>query len=233
MTRELTRNNRREDGNLRHGRHLTLNGAEFNPKHNPKLRQLNRRQAARFHSPVDKEIGPTLETDLKNTIVGKSIELAGQGLEESTIASGNVIAEGSNFIMDKIKEGAQNQNIKSAAVAGLGGILGLSTFKDLLGLPAILMGKKDPDTQAPMLLKAAKWTAGGSMALGALKALQGKGKMTNPTMVAGVIGYGVLSALTSSFENENSPVSKLLSMLGLRNKIRELAGHDVEDKVPV
>ena len=214
MNAELTTNPNARNGN----RELTA------PKNRVKkhleeggTKQISRNGLTRLHQSTEAEA-----LDLRDTKVSKGINAVSDMITSSLNSSVSILSTGSKGLIDAVKQGSKKNGLRSALLAGLGTIFALKTFKGLLEFPKRLTDKENQGQYAPLLLSGAKWVAGGTLALGAIRAFTSGNGISNPTIITGLIAFAGLSLITSAYENENSAISKILTMLGLRDKVKSL-----------
>ncbi len=160
--------------------------------------------------------------DLRDTAVAKGFNLASNGIQQSLSSGLNALSTASGGLINIAKNNANNNNLKSILFGILGSIFGLSSLKGILGIPSLLKSKDSEDKQAPILIKGAQWVAGGAIALGVFRGLAGGAIISNPALMIGIASFLVLRGIISAYENEHSPISKLLEMLGIREQVKEL-----------
>lgn len=160
---------------------------------------------------------------LDSTAVARGFQLASGGIKNSFESGLKVLSAASNGALNFTNNSVQNKNVRGIVLGVLGSIFGLSSIKGILGIPKTLSQKGAEDKQAPMLIKAAQWIAGGSIALGSFRALTGGGLMSNPALITGIIIFLGIKTIISSYENDHSLPAKLLEMIGLRDKVKDIA----------
>jgi hypothetical protein len=189
-------------------------------------RRASRTTLAQLHSATMPDAD-----SLKNTALSKGFALAKDGLASSLESSLKILSGGSNGLIDFAKKTSDNKNIRSMILASVGSLFGLGFFKDILKVPKLLTDKNPNDKQAPMLLKASKWIAGGALSYGALRALLSGAGMANPTILVGVVAFLALQGTINFYENENSIFSKFLKILGIRDDLKTAIDDFKSDKL--
>jgi hypothetical protein len=162
-----------------------------------------------------------LHQDSSKSKVAQTAQIATSGLQQAMSSGLKIVSNTSKNLINFTNQSTENKNIKNLVYGVIGSIFGLSTLKGLLEIPKQILGKADGKTKAPMLLKSAQWLSGGAIALGAFKTFTGAG-LTNPALMIGIGVFLFFKALNSSYENENSPISKILETLGLRDRIKTM-----------
>ena len=214
MSRELTTPNTRNNG----GSESTLvkNRVKRHLNNAPPA-SISRRGLEKLHNQN------TTTADLSNTVVGKGFNTGKEGLKESAASGLNIFTSGSKGLIEMVKQGGENKSIRSIFLGGIATVFGLKTLKGILEVPKRLANKNPDDKSAPFLLSAGKWVAGGSLALGAVKAFTSGAGISNPALGIGLVSFFALSLITSAYENETSAMAKILHMLGLKDKFKAIA----------
>jgi hypothetical protein len=221
MNTELTKFQNTKNGNNEFA--MTVANADKKDSIGTNSRQISRNGLAKLHQVSD-------SSDLRDTTVAKGLQLAQTGLQASFDSGTKALSAGSKCMIDAIKQSGNKKGLKSIILGAVASVFGVKTLQGLLGAPKRL-SEKNQENKAPALLAAGKWIAGGSLALGAIKAFTSGVGLTNPALVIGLIAFTVLSLLVSTYENENSPISKVLNILGLRDKVKSLTDDIQTDKL--
>ena len=188
---------------------------------NRQIRNISRRGLETLHANPEKEVNT--ENDLSETAVGKSISFLGDHVTNSITEGKNIVSQGSKGIIDMIKANSGNKNLKGIVLGVAGGLFGLASIKGILGAPKLMTDKEEQAKSAPFIFKAAQWASGAAIALSAFKAFASGGAiMTNPALLTGVAIFAILKMINSNYENENGPIARIMSMLGLRDNAKSL-----------
>lgn len=231
MSRELTNSNNSVTTDTQARANKALSTYLVEPK---APRQISRTGLSRIHQKADSQSHPEDfedQNDLRSTAVGKAFNLAKNGLKESLDSGLRLFSNSSGSLIDKLKNGESNKNIKGVLMVALGGIFGLKTIQGLFDFPKRLSSKNPNEQHAPFLISAAKWVTGGTLAYGAIKAFTTGVGISNPAIALGIGIFAALSMVTSAYENENSLISKFLNILGLRDRIKSITNEAQVEKL--
>ncbi|MDD9897438.1 MAG: hypothetical protein OXU45_00410 [Candidatus Melainabacteria bacterium] len=158
--------------------------------------------------------------DLELSAVGKGLNTASGALSNSVDVGSRVVGKALASATGSLKK-TESKTIKDVLKALLGAGLGLSFFKEMLGIPKALSDPETQEKQSPLLIKGTKWVVGGSLALGLLKGVMTGTGLSMPLLMFGLLTFAGTHALSSSYENPNSIFGKVTSGLGLRDKLIE------------
>jgi hypothetical protein len=171
------------------------------------------------------------QEELSKTPIAKGIQILKSGLGNSFNSSVQAMSNGSGRLLDFASKNVQNRNVKSLIMLLVGGGFSLSFLSDALKLPGYLIGNKSNEKTAPTVLKIAKLVTGGTLGFGALNVLLKGTSLSHPTIIFGSAVFLFLTGLISSYENDNSLISKFLKLVGLRDDLKNSLEELKSDKL--